>query len=98
MRFPTPKATLAPLAMLLLLLVGTGCKVDDASVIAQASDVHKGLQPAVITDPQLANYLQTCGNRIITAAKEAEKRKWGPSAHFDDTESSQWMFQNMKFH
>ena len=98
MRFPTTKTALAPLAMLVLLLVGTGCKVDDASVIAQAGDVHKGLQPAVITDPQLANYLQTCGNRIIAAAKEAENRKWGPSAHFDEEESSAWMFTNMKFH
>ncbi len=98
MRSLPMKTTLAPLAMLMLLLAGAGCKVDDASVISQAADVHKGLQPAVMDDPQLANYLQTLGNRIITAAKQAEAKHIGPDSHFQTDQSTAWMFQNMKFH
>jgi predicted Zn-dependent protease len=67
------------------------------SVIAQASSVHKELEPAIVTDPQLENYLQSVGERIIASAKQMDAQHKGPDAHFKD--DSAWMFsQNMKFH
>ena len=70
--------------LLVLLAVGSGCKVDDASIISQAADVHKGLQPAVMTDPQLANYLQNCGNRIIAAANRDMRAEAGAGRFRED--------------
>lgn len=84
--------------LLLMLVLGTGCKVDDASIISQAAQVHTGLQPAVITDPELSGYLQKCGDRIIQAAQAAYQQRQGPEATFDDEQSNAWMFKNMKFH
>src|SRR5436190_1907760 len=77
-------------------LSATGC-VTDNQVISQAKQFHGGLEPAVIQDQELSNYLQQVGERIITAAKELDQQGYGPPTH-KQTDSS-WMFgNNMKFH
>jgi predicted Zn-dependent protease len=81
---------------LLLAAAAAGC-ANDKKVIAQAADMHNTLEPAVMQDPQLENYLQSVGERIIASAKKMDAEHEGPKAHFD--ESDQWMFSNnMKFH
>jgi predicted Zn-dependent protease len=82
--------------LFIALIAGTGC-ANDKQVMAQAADTHKALEPAVINDPELTNYLQAIGDRIISAAKQADAKHVGVDAHFK--EDPQWMFsQNMKFH
>lgn len=90
----------AVLMILSLLPLAGGCKTTDRSVMSQASEVHTGIQPAVIRDPELSNYMQQVGSRILAAAKEVEGYgpKFGPASHFKDGEDTRWMFQNMKFH
>jgi predicted Zn-dependent protease len=79
-----------------LLLVAGGCATD-RKVIAQADDIHTGLQPAVMDDPDLDAYLQKVGQRIIEAAQEADKEGYGPKSH--KSQDNQWMFSNkMEFH
>jgi predicted Zn-dependent protease len=83
--------------MSVLALLASGCTPKDASVISQADQMNTQLQPAVMNDPQLQDYLQQIGNRIIAAAKELDAQGVGPKTHF--SENTQWMFaQNMKFH
>jgi predicted Zn-dependent protease len=78
------------------LVAGGGCTSDKA-VMAQAQSFNTDLTPAVMNDPQLTQYLQTVGDRIIAAAREMDQQHYGPESHFK--ESSSWMFsQNMKFH
>jgi predicted Zn-dependent protease len=77
------------------LLAGmTGC-ASDRQVIAQAQQAHSGLEPAVMTDPQLANYIQTVGDRIIASAQELAKQGYGKEG-----EDRSWMFdqKSMQFH
>jgi predicted Zn-dependent protease len=85
-----------------LLFCSTGCSLfapKDQSVMAQAADEHKALQPAVMEDPQLSSYLQQVGDRIIAAAQELDREHVGPPAHFDKSQDNKWMFSNqMKFH
>lgn len=84
------------LALLAGVLTLGGCATD-RQVISQANQVHEGLEPAVITDPELTNYLQTVGDRIITAARQAQSEGLAPKSH--SSEDSEWMFgQGMKFH
>lgn len=84
-----------------LLLAGAvfglaGC-ASDRSVISQANQVHDGLKPAVMEDPQLTAYLQKIGDRIIASAKKLDAEKFGPDSH--RSEDSKWMFSHeMKFH
>ena len=81
-----------------LVLLAGGCAVTDRQVIDQADQAHTGLKPAVINDRELADYIQAVGDRIIDAAREADRAKVGPPAHFNDQER-QWMFSNrMQFH
>jgi predicted Zn-dependent protease len=81
-----------------LALLAGGCQVTDRQVIDQADQAHSGLKPAVINDRELADYIQAVGDRIIDAAKEADRAKVGPPAHFNDKERD-WMFsQKMQFH
>src|SRR6476661_1300305 len=85
-------------SLLTLALLAGGCTVTDRQVIDQADQAHSGLKPAVINDRELADYIQAVGDRIIDAAKEADRAKVGPPAHFNDQER-QWMFsQKMQFH
>lgn len=77
-------------------MAGAGCATD-AAVIDQANQMHAGLEPAVITDPQLAGYIQAVGQRIIAAAGEMNRQNYGPSAHRE--EKSDWMYSSeMRFH
>ncbi len=78
------------------LVLAGGC-TSDRQVISQATQLHGGLQPAVISDPDLSTYLQTVGDRIIAVARELDQQHYGPDAHF--SQDSSWMFTNsMKFH
>lgn len=75
---------------------GIGCATD-AAVIDQANQMHLGLEPAVVTDPVLAGYIQTVGQRIISTAGEMNRQNYGPSAH--RKENSDWMYSSeMQFH
>ena len=94
-RHPLNVPVILMLLAFLLPLMG-GCATDK-QVISQAASVHTGLQPAVITDPQLAAYIQTVGDRVIDAAKVLDAQGFGPESH--RSESSAWMFsQGMQFH
>ena len=91
----TRPVCLVPLIGLLGLL-STGC-TSDRQVIGQASQFHQGLQPAVIEDAALNQYIQSVGDRIIRAAADLSKEGYGPTGH--KKESSDWMFaQDMRFH
>lgn len=84
-------------ALLLLIPVVTGCQVSDRKVLDQANEFHGQLSKAVIEDPQLANYLQKLGDRIIDSAKELDAQGYGPKTH--KQEDDDWMYsQEMKFH
>jgi predicted Zn-dependent protease len=74
-----------------------GACATDRQVIAQADDTHTQLEPAVMEDAQLKQYLQETGDRIVAAAKVLHEQKYGPKSHFE--EKSDWMFTNdMEFH
>jgi len=78
-------------------LVMPGCVAPDRQVIDQASQFNESLTPAVVTDPELRDYLQDVGERIIRAGREFSDQKIGPEAHF--AEDSAWMYGNeMQFH
>ena len=87
------------LCLLLLLVTGffaTGCATD-AQVMQAASGMHQQLEPAVIEDPELANYLQQVGERIISSAKDLSQQGYGPKSH--KSGESSWMFgDKMRFH
>jgi len=81
-----------PLIVLMLVVVLLGGCATDRQVIAQANQFHNSLEPAVIDDPRLAEYLQAIGDRIIAAAAKvrSEDRRG---------EDSAWMFsKDMRFH
>ena len=80
-----------------LMLIAGGC-ASDRSVISQATQTHEQLQSAIVTDPTLANYIQTVGNRIVAAGRELDRQHIGPDSHFKKGEDSAWMFQDMKFY
>jgi predicted Zn-dependent protease len=74
----------------------SGC-ASDRQVINQADQVHTGLKPAVMKDPELTGYLQAVGDRIIAAARQQAAAGDAPDAH--NKEDSSWMFsEGMKFH
>jgi predicted Zn-dependent protease len=79
------------------LFVLAGCATD-RQVIQQAEDTHAQLKPAVMEDPELFGYLQSMGDRIVSAAKELDAEHYGPSTHFDSKESNEWMFSKEEFH
>jgi len=88
--------TIKALALAALTASLGGC-ASDRSVISQANQVHDGLKPAVMEDPELTAYLQKIGDRIITAARKLDAEKFGPDSH--RSEDSKWMFSHdMKFH
>lgn len=83
---------------LLLTVALVGCTVSDRQIIDQADQFHGGIDKAVIADRQLNNYIQTIGDRIIEAARQAHRQEIGPKAHFNEEETD-WMFsKEMKFH
>lgn len=76
--------------IVLLLSLVWGCMPSDRAVISQAQQFNSGIEPAIITDPQLASYLQKVGDRIIAAAGTTEAARQQENA---------WMFsKDMKFH
>ena len=93
------KRTLQGLVLALLAIVLpalSGCAVTDRQVISQAADVHTGLSPAVISDPELTAYIEQVGQRLIAAARDYHNSH--PQSQ-KSTESSDWMFSNdMQFH
>ena len=83
-------------ALIAMVGTGAGCATDQ-SVISQAANVHTSLQPAVIEDRILSEYLQQVGDRIIEAARVADEERVGPKAHF--SADREWMFsEKMRFH
>lgn len=82
--------------MMMMLSLGAGCATDQG-VISQAAAANQQLQPAIMTDPVLAQYLQTVGERIIDAARHIDSTGYGPSSHKKGDNA--WMFSNqIKFH
>lgn len=79
-----------------MLTVSVGC-TSDRQVMEQADDMHKSLNPAVIQDPELADYLQEVGDRIIEQGAKLSAAGKGPKKHFEGDNA--WMFgEGMKFH
>jgi predicted Zn-dependent protease len=79
-----------------LCAVFSGC-ASDKSTIKQASLANDQLAPAVIQDQQLADYVQTLGDRVIASAKWYDQQGQGPKAH--KKSDSAWMFtKQMQFH
>lgn len=85
-------------AGLALVLSTLSACATDRQVIAQANDMNVELEPAEIQDSRLEAYLQSMGERIVAAAREADRAHDGPQAHFDKKEDNSWMFTNGKFH
>jgi predicted Zn-dependent protease len=83
-------------ALILCAVLSSGC-VSDRQVISQADQLHAGLQPAVMTEPQMSNYLEQVGQRIIATAQEMDRAGLGPESH--RKEDSAWMYSaKMQFH
>lgn len=83
-------------ALVMMAALGAGC-ASDKQVISQATKTHKGLEPAVVTDPELVAYISQIGDRIVAVAREEDRAGRGPKAH-KDGEDPGWMFEGMKFH
>jgi predicted Zn-dependent protease len=80
----------------LVLTLASSCATD-RQVIEQAESQHVQLEAAVITDPEMRDYIQEVGKRIVDNAHELHKAKYGPDAHFK--EDADWMFSDkVKFH
>ena len=77
------------------LSLAVGC-VKDSSVISQAADSHKTLEPAIITDPQLADYMQKLGDRVVASARESIQEGYEKDRVYKQDPS--WMFTDVKFH
>ena len=58
-----------PLVCVALAVGAVGC-ASDKSVISQAADSHRTLEPQVIEDKQLADYVQKVGERVVASAKQ----------------------------
>ena len=86
----------ATLALLPLTVVLSGCMASDKQIVQQASQFDSGIHPAVINQPQVNDYLQQIGGRIIAAARELDAEHIGPKQHFQDKDRA-WMFQDIKF-
>jgi predicted Zn-dependent protease len=84
------------ICLICLGFVAGGCATDQA-VISQAAQMNTQLEPAIMQDPELAQYLQQVGDRIIGAAKALDAQGYGPKSHKNG--DNKWMFGNdMKFH
>ncbi len=84
------------LAAGLLPAMAGGC-ASDRQVVGQARQFHSGLEPAVVEDPVLAEYLQDVGDRVIQAAADYNRRRGGTAEN--RKEDASWMFDGkMRFH
>jgi len=90
-------ATLLRLALIFPLVpfLASGCATD-SQVRSQADQTHAQLEPAVMKDPELAQYLQQLGARVAATAQELDKEHVGPKSHFKEDNS--WMFSTDEFH
>ncbi len=79
----------------LILLLAGGCATDK-NVIAQASDAHRQLKPAVVNDQALAQYVQQLGDRVVAAARQVADE--GFEKDRLDAQNSEWMFKDVEFH
>jgi predicted Zn-dependent protease len=86
------------LLILALVLLGAGGCAKDQQVMAVANNVHTGLDPAVMEDPELSAYLQKIGERIVQVAAEMDKEGYGPKSH-TSADDNAWMFsEKMRFY
>ena len=87
---------LAAMVLTMSLVLLGGCATDRA-VISQANQVHSAIEPAVMEDEVLNNYLNEVGQRIIEVAQELSRQGYAPRGHYRD--GGDWMFgQDMRFH
>lgn len=88
----------APRLLQLVALVFALCAcASDRSVIAQAADAHRELEPAVVEEAELAAYLQEVGMRVVAAADSMTKAGYGGESRRDA--DSRWMFSDdLRFH
>src|SRR5688500_5932979 len=75
--------------------LSAGC-ASDRQVVRQAEDTHSQLEPTVVEDAQLREYLETMGQRIVDSAKALSAEGYGPKSHFE--EDNAWMFTDVRFH
>lgn len=87
--------TLQIVALFLVTLHTIGCATDK-KVISQATDSHKQLDPAIVKDPELANYVQKVGDRVVKSARELIQNGYEKDRVF--AEDPEWMFDEVKFH
>jgi beta-barrel assembly-enhancing protease len=85
------------LTILTIGLFQIGCKIDDSQVVQQAGEMHGQIEPAVITDPRLAEYVQAIGDRIVQAAREEIESDEGLH-RLAYKQNPEWMFENIQFH
>lgn len=85
------------LLLIIPFITSLGCLPADKSVISQATDTHKTLEPAVIEDRELNDYMEQIGRRIVDAAQALDQQGFGPKAHKSDEDTS-WMYNNEEFH
>lgn len=81
------------------LLIGSlgvvGCASDQA-VMEQADQMHGDLEPAIVTDADLAQYVQAVGDRVVEAAYL--EYQGGLLRKRVDEEDPTWMFNDVQFH
>lgn len=92
----TSTTTLRSSLSALVLVLASACATD-RQVIEQAESTHDQLAPAVIDDPEMRDYIQSVGKRIVDSARELHAQHYGPKDHFK--EDANWMFSDqVKFH
>lgn len=84
------------LSALLILLAVCSCATD-RSVIAQAADAHRELEPAVVEEGELRDYIQSVGARVVEAAEAMTGEGYGGKSH--KGADARWMFSDdLRFH
>lgn len=91
----TTTFTRLALVFSLVPFLAAGCATDK-EVRSQADSTHAQLEPAVMKDAELSDYLQSLGARVAAAAQELDKEHVGPKTHFKEDNS--WMFSTDEFH
>lgn len=83
-------------SFLLLLVAATACATD-RSVIEQAADAHRELEPAVVEEAELSAYIQSVGARVVEAAAAMTGEGYGGKSH--KGADTRWMFSDdLRFH